>query len=497
MALGIIFAVAYVFFLRTPPPAPTPDIRAIRGIYVIARPLAADQRGATPRPGASGSFAASASGDASGTQWPNPMPSLRGDPRPIVSMYNAKLRATLTTSTFLGREVSTRIVGAWPPTWQVATPSPLDYQGLSAIVRSAIEDQDRTVGIKPLEDGGRKVWRAAMTLDDQDIQLVVDQVSGIVVWYADGRSTFTATVAWGAPPPADEASALPAPTGQNVTTQADESPDYQPSPAAAGRAVGYAPLVSELAPDGFALRAVATSETGGAPGIWLVQDGQSGPIDPLAGQFQVAQLYTRGLSWFTVRQLGPGAAGKSVALPRGTLASIAADKLSLETTTLQYGALSGATAQTWYDATGPTLFVGDERRIVFVTGALTRRELIAFAEGLEPVGSGSSATPSPSPCGLGLPIVSLSVLGRLELVLVHATLGADPVVRQVVERRTRLDAAVRVADLGIVDVVADAAHVLHARPPLSRERAVKCTSAPVGRRRPGRFCPSRRRRQTR
>jgi hypothetical protein len=31
MALGIIFALAYVFFLRTPPPVPTPEILAIRG----------------------------------------------------------------------------------------------------------------------------------------------------------------------------------------------------------------------------------------------------------------------------------------------------------------------------------------------------------------------------------------------------------------------------------------------------------------------------------
>ena len=121
------------------------------------------------------------------------------------------------------------------------------------------------------------------------------------------------------------------------------------------------------------------------------------PIDPLAGQRQVAQLYTRGLSWFTVQQLGPAAAGKSVASLRDTLASLAADKLSFETTTLQYGALTGATAYTWYDAAGPTLFVSDARHIVYITGALTRQELIAFAEGLKPVGLGASASPSPSP----------------------------------------------------------------------------------------------------
>jgi len=395
LALGIIFAVAYILVLRTPPPVPTPEIRALRGTYVIERFLALDQPGATPRPVASGSFAASSSGDASGTLRPDPMPSQPDDPKPIMSTYNAKLRAALTTSTFLGRTVTSRTTGAWPPAWQISTPNPLAYQGLAAIVRSAVEDGDRSIGIKPLKQGDRKVWRAAVTLDDQDVQFVVDQLSGIVVWHTDGHATFTATIDWDSPPPPGEADGMEIPAGQTVMTQTDESLDYQPSPAAAGAIAGYAPLVSELAPDGYSLRAVATSKTRGAPGTWLVHDRQSSPVDPLTGQYQVAQLYTRGLSWFTVRQLGPDAAGTSIAFLRDTLTSIAGDKLSVETTTLQYGALTGATAYTWYDTSGPTLFASDARHIVSITGALTRRELIAFADGLKPVVPGPSPAPSP------------------------------------------------------------------------------------------------------
>ena len=300
MAMGIIFALAYIFFLRTPPPVPTPEVQAIRGTYVIERSLAAHQAGATPRPLASGSFAASASGGASGTLRPDPMPSQRSDPRPIVSTYNAGLQAAVTTTTFLGRTVTTRTIGAWPPAWQVATPSPLDYQGLAAIVRSAVEDGDRSIGIKPLKQGDRTVWRAALTLDGREVQLVVDQLTGIVVWHTDGRSTFTATVDWDSPPAGGEASAANVPVGQAVETT-DESSGYQSSPAAAGEAAGYAPLVSDLAPDGFALRAVATWESNVAPGIRLLDDGQSGPIDSLAGELQVGQLFTRGLSQFTVQ----------------------------------------------------------------------------------------------------------------------------------------------------------------------------------------------------
>jgi ethanolamine utilization microcompartment shell protein EutS len=396
MAMGIVFALAYVFLLRTPPTVPTPEILAIRGTYVIERSLAAHQPGATPRPLASGSFSASSSGDASGTLRPDPSPSRHSDPRPLVSTYSAKPRTALTTSTFLGRTVTTRTIGEWPPVWQVPTPSPLAYQGLAAIVRSAVEDGDRAIGIKPLKDGERTVWRAAMTLDGEDVQVVVDRLTGIVVWHTDDRSTFTATVDWDSPPAAGEAYAAEIPAGQAVATK-DESSGYASSPAEAGAAAGYAPLVSELAPDGYALRAVATWESNVAPGLQPIYDGQSGPIDPLAGELQVGQLFTRGLSWFTLQQLGPGAAVKSVALLRDRLASIATDKLSFQKSTLQYGALSGATAYTWYDTTGPTLFASDARHIVSITGALTRRELIAFAEGLKPAGSGGSAAPSPDP----------------------------------------------------------------------------------------------------
>ena len=67
-----------------------------------------------------------------------------------------------------------------------------------------------------------------------------------------------------------------------------------------------------------------------------------------------------------------------------------ADRLSYQETTLQYGALKGATASTWYQESGPSLFASAARRAVFVTGALTRQELIAFAEGLKTLPANAS-----------------------------------------------------------------------------------------------------------
>jgi hypothetical protein len=249
-------------------------------------------------------------------------------------------------------------------------------------VRTAVEDGDETVGIKPLKDGDRAVWRATMTMDGKLIDVVVDQQSGIVTWYSDGVGTFTAAVDWGSPPAADETYAVTVPPGEKVETSGSPVA-YEDSPAAAGRAAGYAPLVSGLAPDGFELVAVATVPAGFGPLQWITDDlGDMPPVSP--DGTAVLELYTRGLSLFTVEQVGP-ATLRSLKAVTSWSGRAGTDKLSHQETTLQFGAFKGATASTWYQESGPSLFVAGARRAVFVTGALTRQELIAFAEGLKPV----------------------------------------------------------------------------------------------------------------
>ncbi len=372
LALMIVFALAWAFFLRSGPAAPAPTVTGIQGRYTWQPPR--------PYVGQTGTFSAVAGGNAGGEA--EPMEILLGS-TPPVSAYDATTRTETTVQGPGVRTTYDRTVGAWPPVWRVATHSPLDYQGLAAIVRTAVEDRDDTVGIKPLKDGDRAVWRAAMTLDDVPIELVVDQQTGIVTWYTDGLSTFTATVDWASPPSAGrtysvDTGSLPA------KTTVDRTYTYESSPAAAGRTAGYDPLVSGLAPDGFALRAVATFDTGDAPMVWVfgpdVEPPHRGPDDR-----GIAQLYTRGLSWFTVEQVGPQATEFYLPTLQDGLEEARTSRLSYQTTTLQFGAFKGATAFTWYQASGPSLFVAGERRAAFVTGALTRQELISFAEGLRPV----------------------------------------------------------------------------------------------------------------
>ena len=491
LALGIIFALAYIFVLRAPPSVPVPQLREVGGTYSATRSVASPATGGSPQPVASGRFAASATGDAWGTLEPASTPAQGDAPRPLRSAYDATKRATVTTSSFLGRDVTTRTVGEWPPVWRVATPSPLEYQGLAAVVRSAVEDKDRTVGIKPLEQAGRRVWRAALSFADDDlVEVVVDQQTGLVVWHSETRrgvtDTFTATPDWGgaaSPSPAvlptttRESGGSPSSLGASADRR---TPMRRPWPRPGGRpATSRSPRTSRrtASPSRPSRRWIPA----GRPPPGSTDRVITLPIDPFAGQLDVAQLYTRGLTWFTVQQLGPTTARKSVDYLRDSLRTIAAGKLSFQTTTLQYGAFSGRTAFTWYEKSGPTLLVGNAGDVVYITGALTRRELIAFAEGLEPLGGEAAAAPSASPrtrAGRDAlrrpPSTPLpgSVLERLELFLLDATLWTHPVLRKVREGGPRLDAVVGVAYLGVVDVVADTAYVFHARPPRSQDHIV-------------------------
>jgi hypothetical protein len=377
IALAIVFALAWMFFVRSGSSVPTPEVSGIQGTYTW--------QAATGATSQKGDFAAVAAGSAGGSAQDRQGQAALG----LIPPSSAYEAATRTETTYAGKGVGRleHVVGAWPPVWRVATHSPLDYQGLSAIVRAAVEDGDHTVGIKPLKQGDRTVWRAAMRMDGKVIDVVVDQATGIVTWYSDGKETFTGTVDWASPPTAGATYSVDAPAGTPVKTEKSDEIAYAASPAAAGEAAGYDPLVSDLAPDGYALKAVATRPTDYAPVDWLTDPARSFAV---AGPSQklVAQLYTRGLSWFVLEQIGPKAT-KALGSRLGEILGSAKDtRLSFQETTLQYGAFKGETASTWYQDSGPSLFVMGVRRAVFVTGALTRQELIAYAEGLKPAPSG-------------------------------------------------------------------------------------------------------------
>ena len=382
IALAVIFAIGWMFFLRSGPSASAPVVKGIQGTYVWT--TAAPHASGAPRE--QGSFSAVASGDAGGRMtWENTAPRA-GTSGSADSAYDAATRTQTTIaerSSRLGeREEQTVTVGDWPPAWRVATRSPLDYQGLAAVVRTAVEDGDEAVGIKPVKDGDRAVWRASMRLGGEQVDVVVDQETGIVTWYRTDGETFSADVDWNSTPRAGTSRSVDVPAGTEVETVVS-APKYAATPADAGRAAGYDPLVSGLAPDGYVSKAVATQRAEYRPADWIgvADELGSAPMAP-PGQ-AVLQLYTRGLSWFTVEQVGPATLNDWRSFPSDA-EEASSDNLSYEETTLQYGAFKGRPALTWYQESGPSLLVAGGRRAVFVTGALTRQELIAFAEGLKP-----------------------------------------------------------------------------------------------------------------
>ena len=405
LAFSIIFVLAYVFLIRTPPPVPTPQLQALGGTYTWqAQQTATADAGSHPAPAAlsgTGSFGAVAGGDAGGDLRG---PASAGGARAvIVSAYDAGTRTESASVSGAAGPVKrfTVVEGAWPPVWRLSTPSPLEYQGLAAVVRAAVEDGDRSVGIKPLKQGDRKVWRAAMTVDGEPVELVVDQLSGVVTWYTDPHATFTAEVAWASPPASGQTYSVTPPGGATVARRTDGTSTYEPSLAAAGGAAGFAPLASDLAPDGYTLAAAATAAAPSLPDAWL-GGGPAAPSQatPAGRRRMVAALYLRGLSWFSVEQVGPPAAAGAARRLQNALVTAGPGKLSFQRTPLTYGEFAGQSAATWYERSGPTLVVGDGSYLVRVTGALTRQELLSFAEGLKPVGAapaGGSLAPATSP----------------------------------------------------------------------------------------------------
>ena len=345
-ALAVIFVLAYVFLARAPGEQPAPRVRAISGSSVWTYEDGAGRR-VTER----GPFA-----EAAGPG-------------------------------FVRR-------AAAPRAPSVAARSPLDYAGLAAVVRSAVADHDRGVGIKPIERDGRALWRAAMQFRRSLVELVVDQASGIVTWCAtqgtgaDGlpREQFQVTrITYSAaePPAALYAAATPDASATTVTAPSAPAPAdrlvvpeggrdtrYFESLVAAAAAAGFSPVTSTLAPDGYRLAAAGVSDAHSLGGFQAAPARRARRLD---------LLYVRDLSAFSVSQV-PAA---DLAAGRLSTAAAEAGELAYQSTPVQYGTFAGGRAQTWFSRQGPTLLLAGNGYAVLVSGGLTRQELLDLSEGFQ------------------------------------------------------------------------------------------------------------------
>jgi hypothetical protein len=349
--------------------------------------------GATPAP-ETGSFSAASSGDAAGAAKPSPdrAATSQGPAQPtsVSSAYSAARRELSTSVTRATGVTYARDLGAWPPVWRLHTRSPLDYQGLAADVLSAAQDGDHSIGTKQIKADGRKVWRASLRFGQTEVEVVVDQLTGIVTWCSrlgqGSQGTFTATVDWNAVPASGQTSPLPVPSGARVTVARDRTYAYQPSLAVAGSAARFTPLRSTLQPDGFTLRSVATRRRDDLEAAALGDAaGAAHPTPSRTRPNEIDQLFTHDLTWFTNAQTRI-AGDAALVSQAGALASQGLHgRLSLRSEVLQYGAFTGSRVYTWYSPSGPALFVADKEFAVTVRGGITRDDLVSLAEGLQPL----------------------------------------------------------------------------------------------------------------
>lgn len=391
LALGIIFALAYVFLIHQPPTPPVPAIKYLQGTYVWQ--TRSTVPGANPAP-QTGSYAADPSGDAKGESTPSadptnasPAPASPGD---VSAAYSASRREESRSVARAAGASHVRSIGAWPPVWLLSTRSPLDYTGLAADVLAAVQDGDHSIGTKQIKADGRKVWRASLRFGQTEVEVVVDQSTGIVTWCSrlslDSQDTFTATVDWNARPPAGQTYSVPMAAGSRLSVTHDRTYTYQPSLAAAGATTGFTPLQSTLQPDGFTLRSVATRRRDDLEAAALGDAAKAArPVPTTARPNEVDQLFTRDLTWFAIAQTRL-AGHAALATQASTLADQSLrGQLSLQSEVLQYGAFTGSRAFTWYSPTGPALFVANKESAVTVRGGITRDDLVSLAEGLEPL----------------------------------------------------------------------------------------------------------------
>jgi hypothetical protein len=383
-ALAILFVVFYAFVLKPPPSVTTPALASATGRFVSTEQQVRD--GIAVSTTTRGSFVLSGDGDAAveavvvndGLNFES-----AGDHR---WAYDAAARQELHVfKPTEGRPRATLVTDQWPPRWRVGGPTPVDFQGDAAIVRSAVEDGDRTIGIKPVLYLDREAWRASWRSGAWQKDLIVDRETGLVVWYSlEGTDGDGGDVEYRVeglrldePAPAGAFDTTP-PAGVRVERSASGDPQIVGGLDEAAERVGVALPSSTLDPDGYELVAVGVTQIATAPAVWVAPRASGraeGPYPGEAAPNAAVLLYAKGLSSYTI-EIVTGRRRTTPIDPGWN------DLFGHLTVDLQYGVFAGRTAQTWY-GDGPAAVVWNDDYVVRVSGGLTRTEAISILEGLE------------------------------------------------------------------------------------------------------------------
>jgi hypothetical protein len=380
-ALAIVGLLFYAFVLRPAPSVTAPALTSASGRFVVSE----EQRGEVEarRTSSTGSFVLSGDGNGAVEVVVENAGLSFDRPGPGRYVYDAARREALhVTETRAGGERAVLVEGAWPPLWRVGPYTPLEFEHDAAVVRAAVEDDDETIGIKTVLYEGREAWRASWRNGAWQKDLIVDQETGLVLWYSltDNDPAAGAELEYRVEGLAlDEPVAVGSfdttpPAGARLVESTIGDPEIVGGVDEAAERVGVALPRSTLDPDGYRLVAVGVTATRGAPAVW-VEPRAAWPAALDAAPNAAVLVYAKGLSSYTIEIVAGGPWTMSGDRPWTSL-------FGYRPAELQYSHFAGRTAHTWYGQ-GPTAVVWDDDYAVCVSGGLTRTEAIGVLEGLE------------------------------------------------------------------------------------------------------------------
>ena len=383
-ALAILFVVFYAFVLKPPPSVTTPALSSASGRFTYTEKQLRD--GAPVSTTTSGGFVLSGAGSAAveavvdndGLSFER-----AGQHR---WAYDAASREALhVVAATTGRPSATLVSDGWPPLWQVTGPTPVDFQGDAAIVRTAVDDDDETIGLKTVLYEERRAWRASWRSGSWQTDLIVDQETGLVLWYSlndtgaesGGIEYQVEDLRLDEPPAAGTFGTTP-PADARVETFGSGDPEIVGGLEEAAERIGVALPESTLDPDGYELVAIGVTRVTTAPAVWVAPRASGRVESPSMeelGPNTTILLYAKGLSSYSIEFVAEGR--RATPIDPGW-----ADLFGHQPVELQYGLFAGRTAHTWYGQ-GPTAVVWDDDYLVRVSGGLTRTEAVSILEGLE------------------------------------------------------------------------------------------------------------------
>ncbi len=253
------------------------------------------------------------------------------------------------------------------------------------------------------------MWRAALKLDGDD----AGAGGGPAVRTRrrggpTASSTFTADVDWAAParacrPPPPRPPARPP---RDPQRRSHATPTSRPWPRPATRPASTRSS-RDLAPDGYA---PGRGRHGGRPATPRRRGTRAaaqrrGPA-PAPGRRSCSRAASPGSRSASSAATASPARASTVPWRRRAPRGCRSSRRRSSTASSPGGPPRRGTRHT-----GPSLLVGDGRRVVFVTGALTRQELLSLAEGFRPLTAGATASPAAGDLSAASPAPSRAAPG--------------------------------------------------------------------------------------